>query len=1354
MVKTMALFLLCSQCIAVSPTITSFNTGQVSPLLEARSDFQKYSSSARTIENMMVTTQGPVFRRPGTKYIATQKDSTAIGRLISYEHSVDDSYVLLLEDQAMRFFRDGGQILDNVGTEDLSGVDEGALVAHWLLNEQELVLVVNDDDPGTHDGNASVDASLLHESGKVGTGSFDLDIQYDVEIPDSSFFSFTDNSNDTPFSIVCWGFVTQQNDGQVLLSKWQDDGNSSEWRFSLLPNGKLQLVLSDGGVDLSGDVVSQWKLNDDAANTNVIQSGKTYEIDGFNDTTDTVTITGDGNLTTSFPDSSEFTIADSAANDGQYTVVSTTFAGDPAFVITIAGASLADADTSGTPTIAPHAGVSDDSNTEDINATGKINGALNFGGDQAMVIDDSTELSFGDGTNDSSFSISAWVYVTNTTKRQHILTKYDSTAGAEAREYRLSITTSEKLDFTIYDETGNDWEQVRTRMLLTTGWHHVVATYNGVGGTAANAGMTLYVDNEAVNLSLAGSGTYGAMDNTATTVKIGAIEGSGGTLTDYWNDKIDNVILFDIELNSAEVQSLYNDGSGTESLTAANARVSAKTNVAIDPGWHFFCCTYSAPADESTAASEIILYVDGEATAFGATNNANYTAMQDGAEEIRIGSQESSNGSTNEKFWGDKIDEMSVFSDVLTPSEIASLYSTTVYEIETPYLTADLFDLDFVKSEDRMYIVHPDHEPRQLSRLGHTLWTLDALNIGTGPFQAENLDTDLTITPAGASFTVDSSITLTAASGLFRAGHVNSIWQIDQVRATSQITGSFAANENGHSISTPFFSGAYGFTTSGNGNGTITLMRSTNGGASWRPALTALTNTDFDNPAEIEEDGAIYRVVISNHGNDTPTYTITITDNTNRGVVRITGVESGTDATATVVTALVESVDENGDGDGTSAATSNWREGYWSDFRGWPETVAIHQQRLTFGGSVTFPQTVWFGKTDPDDYTNFTEGTLDTSAFTVALAGNNLIQWMLSQDYLFIGNSGSCGKYGDQGKAVTPTSPNYREQTRQGSASLPAVIGGDEILYVERGSRKIREFVFDFGADKYLSPDLSVLSPEITESGIKDIAYQFRPYPILWCVLNNGDIATLTYQKDQSVIAWTKQITDGDFESITIIPDTTEDEVWVTVNRQIESTDARYVEQFQPQDWGSDPNDAWFVDSGISSIDASGYDGTTSVNFSGADHLDGETVSIYADLLIESPEVVVAGAITIDNAAARVLVGMPFTSKIETMPIVIDPQDKVANKKINRVWFDLYKSGAMEYGNGADSDLTAVLFFDNSLIIDPAETATDLHTSRIKPLDFRWVYGSTKKQTVYVETDQPMPLTIRSITLAFDLYGN
>lgn len=1260
--------LLLTTVLGFSPTYLSFNSGQISPLLEARIDFAKYRFSCRTIENMLVTTQGPVFRRPGTKYIATQKDSSAIGRLISYEHSVDDSYVLLLEDQTMRFFRDGGQILSGGGTESDATYDAaGTVISHWKMNEDASNTAVTDYG-GSHNFVSSANTSAIHDAGKVGTGSFALEGLYALaRSADHDDFTFIEGTNGD-FSIAGWVRVTEVGVEQVIMSKWDETTGSQarEWRLMLDNSLNLKFDIADESLLLDSDLAAQFKLNDSAATSAVVE--------GVNSN-------------------------DGALSDGE------------------------------------------NDYTSDHSVTGKVGNALDFDGTDDFITlpdsDDNTDLDLT-----GNITISAWVNVDDDDIT--ILANRTDYEGVESGYYFGTDATGHLVFFS-GDNTGNDNAAavaVSTNAISVSTWSHIVAIKNSTD-------IQFYINNVDAGTDTVARATIG-YNGAVKDRYIGAsFDGSGHTYggadgfgsKQYTDGRIDNVMVFSKALSSAEVAALYNSGSGIEELgTVHPSTVSVN---ALDTGWRFVAVTYegenlSGPWTGATAMIYANLYVDGAEVATTDTNLLTYENMEDTDAIPRIGAQESSAGAI-EKIFPSNIDNFAIFSDTMSAADVVSLFTANaIYEISTPYLTADLFDLDFIKSEDVMYISHPDHEPRQLSRLAHDWWSLDALGIGTGPFQAENEDTDLTITPTGSTYTAGSAITLTAASGLFRSGHVGSIWQIDQVRGTSQITGTFTGN--GHGLTTPEFSGAYGFTTSGTFTGTITLMRSTNGGGSWRPALTALTDTNFDNPAEIEEDTAIYRAVMSEYGSGSVTYTITITDNANKGVVRITGVQDVTNATATIVTALVD-----------GSATSNWREGYWSTYRGWPETVAIHQQRLTFGGSTTFPQTVWFGKTDPDDYTNFTEGTLDTSAFTVVLAGNNSIQWMLSQDYLFIGNSGSCGKYGDQGSAVTPTSPNYQEQTRQGTASLPAIIAGDAILYVERGSRKIREFVFDFQADKYLSPDLSILSPEITESGIKDVAFQFRPYPILWCVLNNGDIATLTYQKTQSVVAWTKQTTDGDFESITIIPDTTEDEVWVTVKRTIDGeteTVVRYIEQFQPQDWGSDPNDAWFVDSGIT------YSGSPETEFSGADHLDGETVSIYADLLIESPEVVDPnGAFTIDNAASRVLVGMPFTSKLETMPLVIDPQDKAANKKIMSVWFDLYKTGYMEYGNGPDSTLIN-MNFNNNLDLDNTATAQDFITSRVKLKRGSWGYGTMQKQTVYIENDQPMPLTVRSITPSFNLFAN
>ncbi|MDM3889674.1 hypothetical protein [Pseudomonas juntendi] len=54
------------------------------------------------------------------------------------------------------------------------------------------------------------------------------------------------------------------------------------------------------------------------------------------------------------------------------------------------------------------------------------------------------------------------------------------------------------------------------------------------------------------------------------------------------------------------------------------------------------------------------------------------------------------------------------------------------YEISSPYTTAQLQDLKFTQSADVLTIVHPDHPPRELSRLGPTNWTLTAITFEPG----------------------------------------------------------------------------------------------------------------------------------------------------------------------------------------------------------------------------------------------------------------------------------------------------------------------------------------------------------------------------------------------------------------------------------------------------------------------------------------------------------------------------------------------------------------------------------------------------------------------------------------------
>lgn len=86
------------------------------------------------------------------------------------------------------------------------------------------------------------------------------------------------------------------------------------------------------------------------------------------------------------------------------------------------------------------------------------------------------------------------------------------------------------------------------------------------------------------------------------------------------------------------------------------------------------------------------------------------------------------------------------------------------YEIVSPYTTAQLQALKFTQSADVMTIVHPDHPPRELSRLGPTNWTLTAITFEPGIAAP----TGLAATPrtGGTGDTTEYQYKVTAVSGI------------------------------------------------------------------------------------------------------------------------------------------------------------------------------------------------------------------------------------------------------------------------------------------------------------------------------------------------------------------------------------------------------------------------------------------------------------------------------------------------------------------------------------------------------------------------------------------------------------
>ena len=101
-------------------SLNSFVSGEFSPRMDGRVDFDKYFSATKTLQNFLVSPQGSASRRVGTKFIAEVKDSTKKTRLIPFEFSTTQTYVLEFGDQYMRVFKDKGQVLSGGSAFEIS----------------------------------------------------------------------------------------------------------------------------------------------------------------------------------------------------------------------------------------------------------------------------------------------------------------------------------------------------------------------------------------------------------------------------------------------------------------------------------------------------------------------------------------------------------------------------------------------------------------------------------------------------------------------------------------------------------------------------------------------------------------------------------------------------------------------------------------------------------------------------------------------------------------------------------------------------------------------------------------------------------------------------------------------------------------------------------------------------------------------------------------------------------------------------------------------------------------------------------------------------------------------------------
>ena len=94
-----------------SPLRSSFNAGELSPLMDGRPDVAKYANGCSTILNFIPSVQGPAVRRAGTRYVSEVKASANRTWLATFEFNTTQAYVLEFGDLYIRFYTNHGQLL-------------------------------------------------------------------------------------------------------------------------------------------------------------------------------------------------------------------------------------------------------------------------------------------------------------------------------------------------------------------------------------------------------------------------------------------------------------------------------------------------------------------------------------------------------------------------------------------------------------------------------------------------------------------------------------------------------------------------------------------------------------------------------------------------------------------------------------------------------------------------------------------------------------------------------------------------------------------------------------------------------------------------------------------------------------------------------------------------------------------------------------------------------------------------------------------------------------------------------------------------------------------------------------------
>ncbi len=400
-----------------------------------------------------------------------------------------------------------------------------------------------------------------------------------------------------------------------------------------------------------------------------------------------------------------------------------------------------------------------------------------------------------------------------------------------------------------------------------------------------------------------------------------------------------------------------------------------------------------------------------------------------------------------------------------------------------------------------------------------------------------------------------------------------------------------------------------------------------------------------------------------------------------------------------------------------------------------PACVNYFQQRKVFACLKNSPQQLVASQTSTNNNFNISRPLAATDSINITLSERevNEIRHILALNDLVLLTSGAEWKLnGSDGAFTASSSLVASPQSFYGCSHVAPVVSGNMILFVQSGGSVVRDLGYTYISDSYDGEELSIFASHLFEGKqVVDMAYSKEPYRILWCVMSDGTVNALTYNKKQEVSGWHRHETKGEFEAVAVVREGFEDVPYFVVKRVVNGQTKRFIERMASRIVNK-TEDGIFLDSCLC------YEGVPVEKISGLEHLEGEKINVLADGDLLNNVIVHNGSVNLRYPASKVVAGLPYEFEMQTLNLEGENTNGLS-KIINSVNIIVDKSREDFFIIGTNGDVS-----QNSRSIESINDANYLYSGNVISFAFS---DYTSKATVHIKQTNPFPITVNAITV-------